>query len=187
MQTPIPPHQAIELLQKSGVGVMPTDTVYGLVARAHDPQAVARLYRLKNREHKPGTLIAASVEQLEALGAPTPSLAQVKAWWPGAISIVLPVTKPFAYLHQGLGDVAMRVVAPQWLQELLTQTGPLLTSSANQPGQPSSTTVTEAYNHFGESVDFYVDGGTLSHISSTVVKPHSHGALEVLRQGQVKL
>jgi len=39
--------KAIELLKNGGVGVMPTDTVYGLVARAEDPEAVARMYALK--------------------------------------------------------------------------------------------------------------------------------------------
>lgn len=57
-----------ELLLASAVGVIPTDTVYGLVARASDEAAVARLYSLKPRENKPGTIIAASIDQLVELG-----------------------------------------------------------------------------------------------------------------------
>ena len=52
--------EAVERLLRGGVGVMPTDTVYGLVARVADRPAVERLYTLKHREHKPGTVIAAN-------------------------------------------------------------------------------------------------------------------------------
>ncbi len=50
------------------MGVLPTDTVYGLVARRLDQAAATRLYRLKKREQKPGTVIAASIDQLVELG-----------------------------------------------------------------------------------------------------------------------
>src|SRR6185503_2405406 len=60
--------QAGELLCGGAVGVLPTDTVYGLVTLATDEVAVARFYALKSREQKPGTLIAANTEQLLALG-----------------------------------------------------------------------------------------------------------------------
>ena len=54
-----------EHLQKKGeIAITPTDTVYGVVARAADPQAVARLYSLKHRERKPGTIVAASIDQI---------------------------------------------------------------------------------------------------------------------------
>ncbi len=50
-------------LDKPGaVGILPTDTVYGLVARATDKEAVSRLYSLKGRDKKPGTIIAGNIE-----------------------------------------------------------------------------------------------------------------------------
>ncbi|HVU59881.1 MAG TPA: Sua5/YciO/YrdC/YwlC family protein, partial [Candidatus Saccharimonadales bacterium] len=57
--------KAFEAFRRPGtVGVLPSDTVYGIMARAADREAVARLYRLKHREHKPGTVIAATIDQL---------------------------------------------------------------------------------------------------------------------------
>ena len=62
-------HEVVDFLSKPGaVAVIPTDTVYGIVARANDQQAVAGLYQLNHREHKPGTLIAATIDQLGELG-----------------------------------------------------------------------------------------------------------------------
>lgn len=188
MNVTVTPTTAITLLNKGGVGVMPTDTVYGLVARAHDPKAVARLYALKQRERKPGSIIAANSDQLLALGVPHASIDKVKQWWPNPLSVVLAVGPQFAYLHQGLGDVAVRVVAPKWLQIVLETTGPLLTSSANTPGHPSSITIQEAKEYFHDQVDFYVDGGDLTpdRLSSTIIKLTDEG-IQILRQGKVKI
>ena len=55
-------------LNHSGLAVIPTDTVYGLVARTEDERAIAKLYSLKPRERQPGTIIAANIEQLHELG-----------------------------------------------------------------------------------------------------------------------
>lgn len=184
----VPLDQAAQLLMNGQVGVVPTDTVYGLAARALDQQAVARLYALKRRERKPGTLIAASVQQLQELGVEDTQLSKVAHLWPASLSVILPVGESVAYLHQGVGDIALRVVPDSPLQSLLEQTGPLLTSSANQPGEPGSTTVSEAWDYFKDSVDFYVDGGDLSGRSpSTIVRLTPTGKLEVIRHGVVKV
>lgn len=175
-----------DLLNKGSVGIMPTDTVYGLVALASDQQAVERFYGLKSREQKPGTLVAANTGQLLALGVPQTEIDKVAKWWPNPLSAVLTVTG-HDYLHQGVGTLAMRVVANPQIRELLKQTGPLITSSANQPGQPPATTVDEAVAYFGDNVDFYVDGGTIKDIlPSTIVRPTADG-VEVLRQGSITL
>jgi len=177
--------EAIRLLQAGKVGVMPTDTVYGLVAQATDVAAVTQLYELKNRERKPGTIIAASVDQLLSLEVPANSIDAVKQWWPNPVSFILPL--PHAYIHQGLGDVAMRVVADASIRSLLEKTGPLLTSSANLPGQPESKNISQAWQYFGNKVDFYVDGGDISdRLPSTIAKPTPNG-LTILRQGSVYL
>lgn len=173
------------LINGGAVGVLPVDTVYGLVCRAARPEAVARLYRLKRREHKPGTLIAANIDQLVELGLKRRYLQPVAQYWPGAISVVIPCGAELDYLHQGLGSLAVRVPAGEKLQALLEQTGPLLTSSANLPGDPPAATIQEAENIFGDKVDFYVEGGDLSgRLPSTVVRVVDD-AIEVLRPGVV--
>lgn len=178
--------EAAQILMTGGVGVMPTDTVYGLVARAHDKEAVARLYGLKDRDHKPGTIIAANIEQLITLGVKQTDIDKVSRYWPNPLSAVLDMSGN-EYLHQGLGDIAMRVVADPAVKALLEQTGPLLTSSANLPGQPSAANIEQAYGYFGDSLDFYVDSGTITDKApSTIVRPSTHG-IDILRQGSVRI
>lgn len=178
--------QAAALLNEGAVGVMPTDTVYGLVTAAANQASVERFYALKSRDKKPGTLIAANTDQLLTLGVSADDIDKVRQYWPNPLSAVLAVPGS-DYLHQGVGTLAMRVVADPKIAALLNQTGPLITSSANQPGQPPATTIDEAMAYFGDTVDFYVDGGQISDaLPSTIIRPTADG-IEILRQGSVTL
>ena len=179
---------AESLTQPAAVGIIPTDTVYGLVARAADQAAVNRLYAVKSREDKPGTLIAADIQQLETLGLKHRYLKAVEQFWPGAVSVVIPVSDPqLEYLHQGKMSLAVRIPDDPKLQELLAKTGPLLTSSANPPGQPVAANIEQAKAYFGTKVDFYEDGGDLSGREPSTVIRIVDDAIEVLRPGAVKI
>lgn len=169
------------------VGVLPTDTVYGLAASALDQAAVARLYGLKQREQKPGTVIAADVDQLIQLGLTPRYLKAVTQYWPGPISVVVPCGPDLAYLHQGLHGLAVRVPALDTLRDLLAQTGPLITTSANHPGKPTATTLQAAQDYFGDQVDFYVDGGDLSQRAPSTIIRIIDDAIEVVREGAMRI
>ena len=177
----------VELLNSGKVGVMPTDTLYGVVCRADEEAAVHKLYGLKKRENKPGTIIAASVNQLERLGFKHRYLKAVEHLWPNPLSIVLPCGEELTYLHRGLRTVAVRVTADKELNKVLKQTGPLLTSSANHPGEPPANTIEEAQKYFGEEIDFYVDGGDLRGRQPSTVIRIIDDAIEVLRPGAIKI
>lgn len=179
--------ELLRVLQNGGVGVLPTDTVYGLVASAKDLAAVMRMYALKHREHKPGTIIAASASQFIALGLDESQLNAVAAYWPGPLSIVITAGPELSYLHQDIGSLAARVPADEKLRALLERTGPLITSSANEPGLPPATNLAEAQNYFGEQIDFYVDGGDLSGRAPSTVVRITDNKIEVLRQGAAQI
>ena len=174
------------LLESGAVGVLPTDTVYGLVCRAADESAVKRLYALKSRDQKPGTVIAASIDQLIELGFKSRYVNAYKDFWPNPLSIVVPT--PGSYLSQGLGSMALRVIkGPESLLALLNEIGPLLTSSANMPGQPPANNIEEARQYFGDAVDFYVDGGDFSDREPSTVIRVIDDAIEVLRPGAITI
>lgn len=179
---------AKQLLQPGSIIVIPTDTVYGVVARAEDEVAVRRLYALKKREKKPGTVIAASLAQLEALGFKHRYVKAVEQFWPGAVSVIIPLSDTnLRYLHQDKMALAVRIPNDAKLIKLLQETGPLMTSSANDPGEPTATTIQRAQQYFGEKVDMYVDGGDLKeHQPSTIIRIIDD-AIEVLREGAVKI
>lgn len=174
------------LLQGGAVGVLPTDTVYGLVCSTRSQTAVNKLYALKSREQKPGTLIAASIEQLVSIGFKRRYLAAYEHLWPNPLSIEVP--HHITYLNQGTGRQAVRVVGgPLDLLDLLNVVGPLLTSSANLPGEKPAQTISEAQAYFGEKIDFYVDGGDLGEQKPSTLIRVIDDAIEVIRPGAVDI
>lgn len=175
----------IAAIKNGAVGVIPTDTVYGLICRAADQPTVARLYALKHREYKPGTVIAANIEQLVELGVKRRYLKAVEQFWPGAVSVE--IAHGLDYLNQSTGRQAFRIPASKELLKLLEQTGPLLTTSANLPGELTANTVQQARNYFDSKVDYYVDGGDLSDRAPSTIIRIIDDAIDVIRQGAVKI
>lgn len=175
-------------LQNGAVGVLPTDTIYGIVARAQDPEAVGKLNRIKRREHKSGTIIAATIGQLHNLGIDKRQLRSAVRLWPASLSVQVPVAEALDYLARGTGTVAVRIPESKAIRDLLEQTGPLFTSSANMPGHPPATTLAEARGYFNDDVDFYVDGGTIAGANpSTIIRFTEDGRIEILRAGAVQV
>jgi len=179
--------EVAELIQQGQVGVITTDTIYGLCALASSNVAVNRMYKIKKRESKPGTLLAANVEQLAKLGIKKRYLKAVQHYWPGPVSVVVPLGLSLQYLHMNKQSLAVRIPKYQELAELLKKTGPLVTTSANMPGLAPANNVGEAVKYFGEEVDFYVDGGDISNSKPSTIIRVVDDAVEVLREGAVTI
>ncbi len=174
--------EAIQFLKNGGIGVLPTDTLYGLVARALDSKAVERVYQVRGRRpDKPCIILIADVSDLQKFGVAADLL--VDQLWPGAVSIVLPCdNQEFSYLHRGTKTLAFRLPADEDLREFLRQTGPLIAPSANPEGQPPALTIEKAKEYFEDKVDFFEDGGLRGSHPSTLVEI-KNGKVVVLRQG----
>lgn len=169
------------------VGVVPTDTVYGLVASAHDEKASKAMHGLKGRENKPGTLIAASIDQLVNLGIKRRYLKAVEHLWPNPLSIIIPTGDKLDYLHLGKKTLAVRIPKNKKLLSFLKKTGPLITTSANSPGQKPAENIEQAKKYFGDKVDFYVDGGEIkNNVPSTIIRVIDD-EIDVVRQGAYKV
>lgn len=166
--------EVIACLKGGGIGVMPTDTIYGLVGSALRAGTVARLYRVRRRERgKPFIVLISSSTDLKKFGIqPTMRTgALLKKIWPGPVTVILPCSqKRFVYLHRRTGAVAFRVPKPTWLRTLLRKTGPLVAPSANIAGERPARTVRGAYAYFRGTVDFYVDHGTRGGAPSSLIE-----------------
>lgn len=177
-------------LQEGKIGVIPTDTLYGLVGSALNPDTVERIYKVRKRDaNKPFIVLIADISELKRfdVGLSKKEESLLRKCWPGKISVILECLSPrFAYLHRGTKTIAFRLPNHSELRSLLKQTGPLVAPSANIQGKSSATTIDEAEKYFKDFVDFYVDGGKLSVNASTVVSLQD-GIIEVIRQGEVEI
>lgn len=179
--------QVASLIKDGAIGVIPTDTLYGIVASIYHKSAVERLYKLRMRnENKACIVIAANITQITDTDTWQPLHWQIaEKYWPGSVSIVLPTTeKTPSYLQRGVQTPPYRVPDFKELRKLLTITGPLVAPSANLQDQSPAKNLQQAHEYFGDLVDFYVDGGTLDGQPSTLINVHD-GKVQVLRQGSV--
>lgn len=179
----------ISCLNNGGVVVIPTDTLYGIVARASDKQAVERVYKLRGRApEKPCIILTAGIWQITDTGLWTDDHRALAAkYWPGALSLVAPTAKTDEYLHRGTHTLAYRVPDDTDLRMLLTQTGMLVAPSANPESSPPATTLYEAQAYFGDRVDGYVDGGAFTDHKPSTLVTLVNGEVKVLRQGGVRV
>ena len=182
-------NQQIKILKNGGVGVMPTDTLYGLVGLAENKKTIERIYKIKKRKpDKPFIILISSLFDLKKFGVkidlPTKKILQ--KYWPGQISIVLSVNKKLKYLHRGTNSLAFRLPNNQWLLTLLKKTGPLVAPSANPEGRQPALTIKQAKRYFSNTVDFYLGQGKLESEPSTLIKIEDDKII-VLRSGVVKI
>ncbi len=177
--------EAIEQIHLGQVGVIPTDTLYGLVGTAMVPETVTRIYELKKRDpEKPLIVLVSAIEDLEQFGVVVGDAlySRLEQHWPGPVSIILPtIDETFSYLERGSGGIAFRVPNDGELLSLLEATGPLVAPSANPEGLPPATTIKEAKDYFGSDVMFYLDGGKKDAVPSTLIRIDEDGTETTLR------
>jgi L-threonylcarbamoyladenylate synthase len=185
-------NKLVKILKEGGVGVMPTDTLYGLVGSAFSKEAINRIYKIKKRnKNKKLIVLISSLDDLkkfkvvlnqkqkEILNKYWPHSAKVSRSKPDAVSVII-------------NDIAFRLPArntfinvggpaKKSLIELLKKTGPLMAPSANPEGQKPAENIKEAKNYFGDMVDFYLSGGTLKGQPSKLIKINKKGEIEILR------
>lgn len=179
--------RVIGLLKNGAVGLLPSDTIYGLSALALEEQAVRRVHTIKDRSSsKPFIILISDLKMLDLLSISGEQISLAKPYWPGQLSVIFDAPDSPAWLTCQTKSLAVRLPANAGLRRLVSEVGPIISTSANQAGKPPISTVKEAIKVFGEKLDFYVDTGTLENPPSTVAGIKD-GKLETIRQGAVKI
>lgn len=180
---------AANLLRRGAVVAYPTETFYGLGADAFDSGACERIRRLKGREaDKPLPLIVDGVDRLESLCDPIPHALYALAtrFWPGPLTLVVPVRTGLGGPLTGHPTVAVRVSGLVLARELVRKAGvPLTATSANRSGKPPATTADEVGTFWSEGVDVLLDSGPTSGVQPSTIVDLSGRTPRLLRQGPV--
>lgn len=182
---------AAALLRDGGLVAVPTETVYGLAARADSAAAVASIYRAKGRPdfnplivHVPDLAAAEAIADLDVRAQ---RLAQ--RFWPGALTMVVPLKEGARIapaVTAGLPTLALRCPAHPAMRALLIESGLALAApSANRSGAVSPTRAEHVAASLGAAADLVLDGGACAAgIESTIVALRPQG-WQVLRPGPV--
>jgi L-threonylcarbamoyladenylate synthase len=179
--------EVLSLLKGGGVGILLTDTLYGIVGRADMQKTVERIYEIKNRPYEKRMLIlAANLNQIENLGLVIPQKFRdtLQQAWPERVSVELPISERIPpHLHRGHKIMSARIPPKANLLKLLEQTGPLVAPSANPSGSAPAKNKEEALQYFENLVDFYVDEGEADGAPSTMIGFDDKGEVVVFRKG----
>jgi L-threonylcarbamoyladenylate synthase len=167
---------AVAALRRGGLVAFPTETVYGLGADAANPDALARLYRVKGRPHDHPVIVhVARAGALDTVAVDVPDVARRLAaeFWPGPLTLVV-VKRPGAVHDAATGGrptVGVRVPDhPVALDLLDAFGGGIAAPSANRYGRVSPTTAAHVRTDLGDEVDIVLDGGPARvGVESTIV------------------
>lgn len=186
--------RAAEILRSGGLVAVPTETVYGLAARADDDEAVARIFAAKGRpSFNPLIVHVASLDQAALLAEFSPeALRLAETYWPGPLTLVLPRWRDAALalaVSAGLETVAIRMPAHPAMQSVLREGGmPLAAPSANRSGFISPTSAAHVLTSLDGRIDAVLNGGECERgLESTIVAVRDTGELDVLRPGPLDL
>ena len=166
---------AAEIIRRGGLVAIPTETVYGLGANGLDETAVARIFDAKGRpQDNPLILHVAAPEEMEAIchDIPESAYALARAYWPGPLTMVLPVRDCVPRrTTAGLDTVAVRCPDCTITREIIRLSGvPIAAPSANLSGKPSTTTAEHVRHDHDGRIDAIVDGGPCRvGVESTIV------------------
>jgi L-threonylcarbamoyladenylate synthase len=184
--------EAADVLRAGGLVAFPTETVYGLGARAFDERALARVFEAKGRPvHHPLIVHVEDEDQARALAATWPERASrlARAFWPGPLTLIVDRAESVPAAVAGGGtSIALRAPAHAVARRLLAALGdPIAAPSANRYQGLSPTLAAHVVKELGERVDLVLDGGPCeAGIESTVVDVRSEST-RVLRPGALGL
>lgn len=166
---------AIAALRAGELVVLPTDTVYGLVADGESEAAALALYAAKGRAAiQPTALLLASIEELlrRVPGLSDDVVGMARALLPGPVTLVLPnAERRFRWLNVERPDaIGVRVPALHGPgHDVLAALGALVATSANLPGGPDPRRLQDVPAEIRAAVGAVVDGGELPGTPSTVI------------------
>jgi L-threonylcarbamoyladenylate synthase len=182
--------RAAQSILEGKIIAFPTETFYGLGARAFQVEAVQRIFAIKGREERnPILILVASRDWVPRLARKIPPRAQIlmKHFWPGPLTLVFEASQSIpAVITAGTGKVGIRLTSHPVARGLIQRVGEAITgTSANRSGEPSCQTAEEVWKALGERIDGILDGGkTMGGVGSTVLDITSDPP-RIIREGAI--
>lgn len=184
--------KCIETINKGGLVIFPTETVYGIGANAYNEEAVRKIYEVKMRpDEKPLSIMVSSIDEISKYAIISNEIEEkiIKKYMPGPITIVLK-KKPgvFDYISSGKDTIGIRIPDNEIILKILKEAKlPIVAPSANISGKPSGIILNEILKDFDGKVDICIDGGKAKLSEpSTIVKVVDNKPV-ILRQGRIKI
>ncbi len=181
--------EAVEHLRAGRIVAVPTDTVYGIAADMALPDAIVRLFAAKQRPpEKAVAVLLADLAQAEAIAwLRPPARALGERFWPGGITLVLPLLRGVRLPAElaGAGTIGVRIPDHEAPRALASVLGPLPTTSANLSGGADAKDAAEVAATLGDAIALVIDGGPIRGGPASTVVDCTSQRPRILREGAI--
>ena len=179
--------KAAEIINRGGIAIFPTDTVYGIGCNPYNIESVKKIYNIKSRDtSKPFPILAYSKKTVEKIAFFDEFSKKIaERFWPGPLTIILKSTDE--NLKKSLNvtnKIAIRVPNHKCTLELLKKCNFLVGTSANISGQSSFTNPNECFRNI-EKYDIFVDGGTITSKAESTIIEIENEKIKIIREGSL--
>lgn len=153
--------KAAEVINKGGIAIVPTETVYGFAVDAFNIEAQKQIYKIKGRSYrKPLVVMTPDIDTVRVLvEVPEKALKVAKKFWPGQLTLIFPTTELGKILSGGRDNLGVRIPDSEFMLKLLKEIKkPLFTTSVNVSSKKSAKRFEDTLE-FESFVDIMVNGG----------------------------
>ena len=192
--------EALRVLREGGTILYPTDTVWGLGCDATNPEAVAKIFKIKNRaDSKSLVLLACNLDMVAKYVKEVPSIAvDLVEVNDAPMTIIYPEAQAgepgtpgdrWHLAHNAVaedGSVGIRIPLMDWCKDLVFKLGrPIVSTSANISGEPTPQRFSEIPQEIKDAVDFVVPPSIDTQSTgkaSQILKVGLRGEIEIIRK-----
>lgn len=168
-------------LNDGGIAVVRTDTIYGIIAKADNKDAVEKVFDAKHRQPSKQCIVLLA----HAQDAPAyhDHIATYSEYSDLPTSVIVPASTEPEWILRGGDTIAYRVVRDPFLQSVVEAVGPVIAPSANPEGLDPARTIEQAIEYFGDAVACYVDGGEVPADvqASRIIKVNTDNSVSTVR------
>ena len=181
---------AKRVIREHGIVAFPTDTIYGIAADAFSTIGISKIYQVKQRpKDKALPVLIGDLKQLDSLILPISEKANriATAFWPGPLTLIMLKGPKIPLDLTPYPTIGIRMPNLAFTLQLLRETGPLATTSANLSGGLNPTTVQDVIEQIDGQIDLILDGGPTPGSTASTVLDVTGPEIKILRQGPIRL
>ena len=177
-----------QIIEKGGIVIFPTDTVYGIGCNPYNENAVKKIYKIKSRTKlKSLPVLAYSLDIVKEITCIDPFTEKIiKKYWPGPLTLILKLTDEKLKKSLKLDKkIAVRIPDSKCTLKLLEKSGLLVGTSANISGNPPFTNPIECLKNI-KNYDIFLNGGTITSKGESTIIEIENEEIKIIREGVLK-
>ena len=178
-----------QIIEKGGIVIFPTDTVYGIGCNPYNENSVKKIYEIKSRtELKSLPVLAYSLDVVKEIALIDEFTEKIiEKYWPGPLTLILELTDQKLKKSLNLGNkIAVRIPDSKCTLKLLEKCRLLVGTSANISGNSSYTNPDECIKNI-KNYDMFLNGGIITSKGESTIIEIENEEIKIIREGALKI